>query len=322
MLPRCLLLSIILAAAAMARAADKSDQMCRESDVRKLTAAVEESFNRGDAKALAACWIPDGEFIGPNGDCIDGRENIERAYRDFIATHKTSKLRLNVSSWRSVADNTALVDFLSVMTPAPRGLDAEPVSNMVLVRREGRWLIASMRETTGSQPAHHLHLKGLQWLIGDWVAEDKLKPDVSVHSTCDWTARGSYLIRKFTVESQSAAARSGTEVIGWDPRTHRIRSWSFDADGGFGESAWTRDGKRWLIAYTGTLANGGDITATHVVTPVNADTVIVQSINRVLNGEKQANLPEVTLRRQPATEEQKSAPAKPSTPPRHVLPQQ
>ena len=114
--------------------------------------------------------------------------------------------------------------------------------------------------------------------------------------------------------------RAGTEVIGWDPRTHRIRSWTFDSDGSFGESVWTRDGNRWIVKYAGTLADGSDVSVTYLITPVDANTVTVQSKDHLVNGEEQPDLPEVKLTRCPAPTEPKSPPSEPSKPPRHVLP--
>ena len=263
---------MVLAAVLVARAAEKAGEKSPEAEIRQAIAALEENFNRGDAKGLAACWTPDGEFIGPRGERIVGRQNIEAAFSEFLAAHKTSKLRLGIASWRLVADDVALVDLLTEMTPVPEGVEAEPASTAVLVKRDGRWLIGSMHETLSREPSHYLRLKGLEWMVGDWAAEGTGESGISVRSTCDWTANESYLIRKFTVERKKGVVRSGTEVIGWDPRLRRIRSWTFDSDGGFGESTWTHDGRRWTIAYTGTLANGGDVSSVHVVTPVDADT--------------------------------------------------
>ena len=75
----------------------------------------------------------------------------------------------------------------------------------------------------------------------------------------------------------------GTEVIGWDPRTSRIRSWVFDSDGGFGENVWVHDGNRWLIKYSGTLADGSEASATHILTNVDAATATLQSKDRVVD---------------------------------------
>lgn len=313
-------IAMILIAAPLARAAEKSDASTQDAVIRKVITTLEENFNRGDSKGLAACWTPDGEFLGPSGERIEGRTQIETAFRDFLAAHQNAKLRLGVTSVRPIADDVALVDFVPAMTPIPEGMDAEPASSMVLVKREGRWLVGSIHETGGSVPSHHLHLQGLKWLVGQWASEADPSAGISVQTTCDWTANGSFLIRKFHAEGKTETLRAGTEVIGWDPRTRQIRSWSFDADGGFGESAWTQDGDRWIVKYVGTPAEGGSISATHVVTLVDANTLTIQSKDRTLNGEKQPDSPEVTIKRGPAESEAKPKSSEPPATPQHVLP--
>ena len=106
------------------------------------------------------------------------------------------------------------------------------------------------------------------------------------------------MIRKFKVESKEAILHGGTEVIGWDPRTSRIRSWIFDSDGGFGENVWVHDGNRWLIKYSGILADGSEASATHILTNVDAATTTLQSKDRVVNGAAQPDIPETVLKRQ------------------------
>jgi uncharacterized protein (TIGR02246 family) len=315
------ILSIVmaLAAATIAAAADKAGEKSSEDDIRGAIAALEGSFNRGDVKSLAACWTPEGDFLGPSGERIVGREKIGAAFRDFFAAHPTTKLRLNVASWRLLTDNVAMVELVPQMTPIPDSLEAEPASSVVLVKRDGKWLIENMHEAVGGEPSHRVHLMGLAWLVGDWAAESAGEAGVAVRSTCDWTNSGNFLIRKFTVEAKKKIVRGGTEVIGWDARNRRIRSWTFDSDGGFGESVWTRDGGHWIVAYTGTRADGGDVTATHVVTLADANTLTIRSKDHVVDGQKQPDMPEVTLKRRPVSDEPKTKPSVPAKP-RHVLP--
>ena len=168
---------------------------------------------------------------------------------------------------------------------------------MVLVKQSGRWLIESARETASHAPLDVNHLKELEWLTGDWASETS-KVGISLRTSCDWTASQAFLIRKFKVEGKGALLHGGTEIIGWDPRTSRIRSWVFDADGGFGENVWVRDGDRWLIKYTGTLADGSEASATHILAKIDAKTATLQSKDRVVNGERQADVPESTIVRQ------------------------
>ncbi len=305
--------------ASQLEAADPTGAKGPEGDIRRTIAAFEEAFNRGDAKGVAACWTADGEFVGPAGERLQGVGQIEAAYEQFLASHQGSKLRLSPMAIRMLTDDVAMVDLLSVMAPIPEGLPAEPSTSMVLVRRDGRWRIGSMRETLSPTASHFLRLKSLEWLVGDWSGVIEGDVDSAVRSSCDWTARSNFLIRKFTREGKHGAESAGTEVIGWDPRTHQIRSWTFDADGGFGESTWTQDGDRWIIRYAGTRPNGGEVTATHRVRVVDADTLAVESEDRVIEGRREPDLKEVTIKRVAPADAAKT-PTPPVAPPRQVLP--
>ena len=278
------------------------------AEIRQVVSTVEDSFNRGDAKGLAACWMPDGEFVGPAGNRIVGAEEIEAAFSEYFADHPDAQLRLDITSWRLVADDVALVDLAPELTPVPEGLHSKPVTTMVLVHRDGAWKIGSMYETLSVVPAHNLHLKKLQWLVGAWGEACDAPASDCPRSTCDWSSTGQYLIRKFFREGAMGETLSGTEVIGWDPRLHRIRSWTFHPDGSFGESAWTRDGEQWVIDYRGTLPDGSDLAATYCVTPIDADTLKVEGKDQRVNGEKQQAIQEVTLKRLAAGDKAEPAP--------------
>ena len=311
---------VVLVAAFTVQAQEEPSEKSKGTEIHKAVAALQEAFNRGDAKGLAACWTTDGEFVGPNSEQIDGRKKIEAAFVDFFAKHPKAKIQLSGVSWRPVASDVALVDLIAVMTPVPEGLEAEPNSTILLVKQDGRWLIGRMHEAVSSEPSHQIHLKNLNWMVGDWAEEGTRASGVSVRSSCDWTTNGSYLIRKFTAEGTSGVVRAGTEVIGWDPRTHRIRSWIFDADGSFGESVWTHDGARWIIKHTGTLADGNDVSVTYIVTPVGADAVTIQSKDHMVGGEKKPDLPEIKFKRRVAQDEAKPKPSESPNPLQHVLP--
>ena len=50
--------------------------------------------------------------------------------------------------------------------------------------------------------------------------------------------------------------------------------------------AWTRDGKKWVVEASGVEADGGELTARNILTPVDKDTFIWQSAERTLDGEE------------------------------------
>jgi uncharacterized protein (TIGR02246 family) len=258
---------------------------------------LETGYNHGDAKGLAACWTENGEFVGPAGARAEGREEIEKQFREaFAARKEAAKLQIHVNHLRLVNDGLALVEAVAEVNPAPL-TGGDPVSAFVLVKQNGRWLIESVRETITRQPPQTNHLKALEWLVGDWSSETS-KAGITLRTSCDWTANQAFLIRRFKVEGKEAILHGGTEVIGWDPRTNRIRSWVFDSDGGFGENVWVQDGNRWLIKYSGTLADGSEASATHIFTKVDAATATLQSKDRVINGAAQPDVPETELKRQ------------------------
>ena len=156
-------------------------------------------------------------------------------------------------------------------------------------------------------------------MVGDWASEASSPRGVSLQSVCDWTANRAFLIRKFKVELNNGVSRGGTEIIGWDPRTRRIRSWVFYSNGGFGENVWIRDGNRWLVKSTGTLADGSEVSSTNVIAMVDPNTFTIESKDRTANGERQPDLPQTTIKRQPPAKDEAKG-KNPEKPPRRVLP--
>jgi uncharacterized protein (TIGR02246 family) len=313
------LFTVVLAIASTVWSAEQTAGNSPKAAVYKTIAALEECFNRGDAKALAALWAYDGDFWGPQGERIAGRDKIQAAFQEFFAAHKNCKLQIGIVDMRLVTADVAAVDAVPRLTPAPEGLEGEPRSAILLVLRDSRWLIDSIRETVGGAPSHYGQLKDLGWMVGDWASKTDGASAVSMHSTCDWTANGSFLIRKFSIAKKDGVM-SGTEVIGWDPRAHRIRSWIFESDGGFGESEWSRNTTGWTIKYKGVLADGSDVYATQTLTHVEADALTLESTGRTINGQKRPDIAKLTVRRLPLSEGPKMKPNQPAQPPRQVLP--
>jgi len=262
-----------------------------------LLSQVETGYNEGDAKGLAACWTETGEFVGPAGALAEGRESIEKLFTEVFTGRKgTSKLEIHLNHWHLVNDSLALVEATSVVKP-PVAVGGVAVSDFVLVKQNDRWLIESAHETVTHLPPQANHLKELDWLVGDWASETSMG-GIRLRTTCDWTANQAFLIRKFHVDGKEAILHGGTEIIGWDPRTNQVRSWVFESDGGFGENVWVHDGKRWLIKYCGTLADGSETSATHILTRVDETTASLQSRDRIVNGAAQPDVPVTKMKRE------------------------
>src|ERR1700724_2424240 len=64
----------------------------------KNAQAFADAFEKGDAKAVAAFWAEDGDYVDLNGGRLQGRPAIENAFKDFFAENKGLKVRIDVNS--------------------------------------------------------------------------------------------------------------------------------------------------------------------------------------------------------------------------------
>src|SRR5262245_51667216 len=79
-----------------------------KADLAKKAEAFVEAFHKGDAKALAAFWAPDGDYTDQSGKQLKGREVIEKAFKGFFAENKGLKLRIDSDSLRFVTADVAI----------------------------------------------------------------------------------------------------------------------------------------------------------------------------------------------------------------------
>ena len=129
------------------------------------------------------------------------------------------------------------------------------------VKQEGRWRLANLCEIPDVSPADS-DLSQLAWMIGTWTAE---YDGAYLEVRTQWNATGTFLLRDMKIIRDGTVVQRGSQRFGWDPAAKKIKSWSFDADGGFGEATWTKDGDDWLGQATGTLADGRSTSATTIL---------------------------------------------------------
>jgi uncharacterized protein (TIGR02246 family) len=273
-------------AAADAKEPKRADD---EAAIRKVAAEFIKVVEKGDAKAVAATWTEDGEYIDDDGTTIRGRAAIEAAYAKAFAKKKNVKVEINIESIRFPSKDTAIEE--GYAKSYKDGSEQPTCSrySVLHVREGGRWLMAVLREW----PDEGVALRDLDWLIGTWEAKTE---EAEVRTIYEWDAKKNAIRCHVTIKGPGRSA-SATQVLLKDPRSGQLRSWIFDDDGGFGDGAWTRDGKRWVIEASGVQADGGELTARNVLTPVDKDTFTWQSTERTLDGEKMPNIPPVKVTR-------------------------
>jgi len=223
-----LALELLLASSPPARATSPETAGDENSLMNNAKAFV-EAFEKGDAKAVAAFWAEDGDYVDLSGRRLQGRPAIEDAFKDFFAENKGLKLRIDVNSVRFVTPDTAIEDGRTSVTSPDGGPPNQARYTNVHVKKSGQWVLQSVRETPYSAPGNYEHLRGLEWAIGEWVDEEG-GPEID-HATFEWSPDGNFLISTQDVTVRDTLVSRSTEWIGWDPATSQIRSWSFVADG-------------------------------------------------------------------------------------------
>lgn len=140
-------------------------------------------------------------------------------------------------------------------------------------------------------------LNALEWMVGEWVDRGG---DTTIVTKCSWTKNRKFLKRSFELKADGNVTLHGDQIVGFDPRSNQIRSWTFDSEGGIGEGVWIQDGNRWLVKSSFVLADGSRASSLNVYAYVDDDTFRWQSTNREIAGEIQPSIPEVTVVRSSA----------------------
>jgi len=261
--------------------------------------AFVDAFEKGDAKTVAAFWAEDGYYVDVNGRHLQGRSAIENAFKDFFAEKKGLKLRIDVNSVRFLTPDMAIEDGTTTVIPPDGAPPSQARYTNVHVKKDGQWVLQSVREAPYTPPGNYEHLRGLEWAIGEWVDEGD-GPEVG-HVTFEWSPESNFVISTQAVTMRDTLVSRATEWIGWDPATSQIRSWSFEADGGIGEGIWSNEGDQWIIKTKAILPDGKKLAATNIVTRNGPDAITWQSEDRTLDGNALPDVQETKMKRVPLT---------------------
>jgi uncharacterized protein (TIGR02246 family) len=253
------------------------------------------AFNRGDAKALAGFWVPDGDYVDQVGRQIKGRAAIEKLYEQVFAARKGAKLAITVTSARQVTSDVAIEDGITEVTPADGGPGTAARFTAVLVKKDGVWYFESVRESEAQPPSNAEHLEDLEWLIGDWTGESE--KGESAKAAYAWAENQNFIVSSFATTLNGIPVIGGTQWIGWDAVDKQIRSWSFYSGGGHGEAVWTKDGGKWSIKVTARTADGKKVSATNLLTKVDDDHAVWQVTRLTVDGQSIPDSQPVKLKR-------------------------
>lgn len=267
--------------------------------IRAGAEAFVAAFNKGDAGAVAALWTEDGEYVDDSGRAFSGRAAIEQGYAQFFDDNPDSRIRVVVDSARLLSDTTAVEDGRAILEPAPGGAPGVGSYTAIHVKIDGKWLMASVRDSRVDSPSTHDHVADLEWLIGVWDAEEH---GVRTESVCTWTANKSFVRRDYTVTHVDGATMSGLQVIGWDAEAGHVQSWDFSPGGGHAVGVWTPHEGGWTSQTRGVTGDGVVTTSVNMLTRLDDDAYVWQSVQRTAGGAALADTGEVILTRRQSSQ--------------------
>lgn len=271
------------------------------------------AYAKRDAKAIGELFTTDAEFFDEFGELTQGRAAIVAMFQDvFQSTPETTIEAMQIERIRRITDHVALEEGYVVSSESPNAPRYR--SRYVALHTKGDdgvYRINTLKSRSRESIDRGEHLAQLSWMLGEWVNEDA---NSVVHTTCDWSADGNYLLREFTIQTHDGREMSGVQRIGWDPARKKLRSWTFDSEGGFFTGLWTQDGSQWLLTSAGVTAGGDTVTATSVYTRVDAEMVTWSYRSLIVGGEVKRDLDKVTMVKRPPAPTTEAAP-KPTSPP-------
>ena len=263
-------------AAPPAQVGEKKNRDADRNAIREKMQSFIKAFEAGNAKSVAMHWTEEGEYQAEDGSVFRGRKQLLEAYAGLFEKSKKLKVSVDMESLRFIGEHTAIEEGYMKVTKGDETVPTESKYTVLHVRENGKWLMSVVRDW----PRDGYSLRDLQWLIGDWSAE---RDGVTVTTSYKWNAKKTFIEARFKIISKERTV-TAKKMIGKDPATGLLRSWTFEEDGGFGVAEWARDGKKWVIDAAGVTSDGTTTSSTNILTRLDSDSFTWHATNRTLDG--------------------------------------
>ncbi len=278
-----------------------------EAVIKQATGVLLKAYTAGDAKAFAAAFTARGEYIDAKGTIFHGHKAIEDEFATFFRETPDTTIEVDFNSTRSIAAGVIAADCTtrfrqSSMTPVVVGR-----CQLVCSHESDKWLIASLRETdaTSDMSSHHAQVSQLDWMVGDWIGEGAQS---HLHFSCHWDESGNFLLREFSLHTAGTKPLTGTQRIGYDPISHRLKIWVFDSAGGYSEGYFTHDGDTWILRTSGVTPDGRITSTTNAFAKLDSHRISSEIIDHVVGGDPVHDTEQkLTLVRKPSSSVERSA---------------
>jgi len=122
-----------------------------EAALRQVQEQFAAAWSQHDATAMSVLWAEDGDWVGPDGNLVQGRAAVENYLAEsHTGDWATSKLSVKVSGVRFLNPDVAVVNMTQEISGARDELDKplpaqKVVATSVLVKKDGKWLTSVYR---------------------------------------------------------------------------------------------------------------------------------------------------------------------------------
>lgn len=284
-----------------------------DGQIRAAAKAYVDALARGDGKACAALWMPDGDIVDDLGRFLDGVRAAE-AIKPTPSGTVRPDVRLEETKIRFVTDDVAIEDGTVEIGPSGGTGATKGRFSATWVRHDGTWKLAALRECRAPEPSGPASLRELDWMVGEWAVEQKppaadapLAPAAAqpaIDLTVRWNESKTYLLREMRIAPPGGGAGAGLVIsqrVGWDPLTRRVRSWAFGSDGSHAEATWLRDDDgSWVAHTTSVRPDGSQTTSINVYAYDGKDRLLWRSLPTHVGAEHAAPV-SMTLIRKPGS---------------------
>jgi uncharacterized protein (TIGR02246 family) len=275
--------------------AEKDPAQAAEAAIRATADAFLAAFNKGDAKAVAALWTDEGTLLDDRGQTFKGRAAIEAEYAAFFRANPGAKLEVAIHSIHVAGSGVAIEDGVATVTKGSQSSAGRYTA--IHAREKDAWRMVSVRESNIESPgAANARLAALDWFVGKWVHK---QAETVIHVEFRWIAGKSFLQRETTAKKNGAVVAAGTQITGFDVKSGRVKSWTFDSTGGHGEGFWSKNEGGFRLDSQGVLADGTPTTSSEQYIRIAGENNVLgwRSFDRTAGGTVLADLPEVVFER-------------------------
>ncbi|MFN0199195.1 MAG: YybH family protein [Planctomycetaceae bacterium] len=260
--------------------------------------AFVDAYAKRDAKAIGEMFTDDAEFYDEFGERTEGRAAIVAMYQAVFDAGSDGTIDgIVIDRVRQINDTVAMEE--GTVT-ASESADGPLFRNRYVALHtkdaDGNWKINTLKDMPRESGERHEQLTPLSWMLGEWVNEDE---ESVVHTECDWSEDGNFLLRRFTVQMLDGREMNGVQRTGWDAHAKKLRSWTFDSEGGYISGDWTKNDNQWLLTNTGVTADGKTVSGTAVYTVIDAEMITWQLQNVIVGDQVMPDGQVVTMVRRP-----------------------